>query len=69
MKRTLRFVLLGLLALIATTVVALALIVKLVLAPASGEWAAEVGAGPVRFEVGVPTVIRLATSSWFAPYL
>ena len=69
MKRTLRFVLLGLLALVTTAVVALALIVKLVLSPAVGEWAAEVGAGPVRFEVGVPTVIRLATSSWFAPHL
>jgi len=68
-KRTLRFVLLGLLALVATAVVALGLIVKLVLAPANGEWAAEVGAGPVRFEVGVPTVIRLATSPWFAPHL
>ena len=69
MKRTLRFVLLGLLALVATAVVALALIVKLVLAPAAGEWPAQIGAGPLRVEIGVPTAIRLATSSWFAPHL
>jgi len=68
-KRTLRFVLLGLLALVATAVVALALIVKLVLAPAAGEWPAQIGAGPLRVEIGVPTAIRLATSSWFAPHL
>ncbi|MGJ7545171.1 biosynthetic peptidoglycan transglycosylase [Variovorax sp. LT1R16] len=69
MKKTLRFVLLGLLALGLTAFFALVLIVRLVLAPASGEWAAPIALGPLRFEVGVPTAIRLATSSWFAPHL
>jgi penicillin-binding protein 1A len=68
-KKTLRVVLFGLLALVVTALAAMLLIAKLVLAPAAGEWAAEVGAGPLRFEVGVPTALRLATTPWVAPWL
>ena len=69
MKKTLRFVLFGLLALVVTAAVAVVLIVRLVLAPAAGEWAGRVDAGPVSFDVGVPTALRLVTSPWFAPRL
>jgi hypothetical protein len=68
-KRILRLVLLSLLALVVTTGVALVLILKLVLVPSNGEWAADVGPSALRVSVGVPTAIRLATSSWFAPHL
>ena len=69
MKKTLRFVLFGLLALVLTALVAIFLIVKIALAPAAGEWSTTVKAGPLHFEIGVPTAMRLATSSWFAPRL
>ncbi|WP_418130138.1 biosynthetic peptidoglycan transglycosylase [Variovorax sp. 375MFSha3.1] len=69
MKKTLRFVLYGLLALVITACVAIFLIVKLALAPAAGEWSTTVKAGPLNFEIGVPTAVRVATSTWFAPYL
>jgi len=39
------------------------------LAPGRDEWPARFQAGPVAIDVGVPTAIRLATSSWFAPWL
>jgi len=68
-KKTLRFVLFGLLALVLTALVAIFLIVKIALAPAAGEWSTTVKAGPLHFEIGVPTAMRLATSSWFAPRL
>jgi len=68
-KKTLRFVLFGLMALVITACVAIFLIVKLVLAPAAGEWSTTVKAGPLNFEIGVPTAVRLATSPWFAPRL
>ncbi len=68
-RKKLRFVLLALAALVATTVIALILIVKLVLAPAQGEWAARWRIGPVSFDIGVPTALRLATSPWLAPRL
>ncbi|WP_422089039.1 biosynthetic peptidoglycan transglycosylase [Variovorax sp.] len=42
---------------------------KLALAPAAGEWSTTVKAGPLNFEIGVPTAVRVATSPWFAPYL
>ncbi|MDP9992998.1 hypothetical protein J2W28_003706 [Variovorax boronicumulans] len=45
------------------------LIVKIALAPAAGEWSTPVKAGPLNFEIGVPTAMRLATSPWFAPRL
>jgi len=68
-KKTLRFVLFGLLALVLTALVAIFLIVKIALAPAAGEWSTPVKAGPLNFEIGVPTAVRLATSPWFAPRL
>ena len=69
MKKALLFLLFGLLALVLTAAVALYLVVKLALAPSPGEWPTRVEAGPFSLEVGVPTAIRLATSSWFAPWL
>ena len=69
MKKTLRFVIYGLLALVITAFVAIFLIVKLALAPAAGEWSTTVKAGPLHVEIGVPTALRLATSPWFAPRL
>ncbi len=69
MKKTLRFVLFGLLALVLTTCVAAALIARFTLAPAAGEWQTRVRLGPVDFDVSVPSAIRVATSPWFAPWL
>jgi hypothetical protein len=69
LKKILRFVLYGLLALVITACVAIFLIVKLALAPAAGEWSTTVKTGPLNFEIGIPTAVRVATSSWFAPYL
>ncbi|WP_431510876.1 biosynthetic peptidoglycan transglycosylase [Variovorax sp. DAIF25] len=69
LKKTLRFLLFGLLALVITAGVAIFLIVKLALAPAPGEWRTTVKAGPLAFETGVPTAVRIATSPWFAPWL
>jgi hypothetical protein len=68
-KKTLRIVLFSLMALVITACVAIFLIVKLALAPAAGEWSTTVKAGPLNFEIGVPTALRVATSPWFAPYL
>ena len=69
MKKTLRIVLFSLMALVITACIAIFLIVKLALAPAAGEWSTTVKAGPLNFEIGVPTALRVATSPWFAPYL
>lgn len=69
MKKTLRFVLFGLLALVLTAVAAIFLIAKIALAPAAGEWATRLKAGPLAIEVSVPATVRVATSSWFAPWL
>lgn len=69
MRRTLRFLLFALLALVVTTLVALVLIAKLLLAPAAGEWTVPWRIGPVTLDVGVPTAIRLLTSPWLAPRL
>ena len=69
MKVALRFVLFVLAALFVTAAIAIILIVKLVLAPAPGEWSQRVEAGPIGVDIGVPTVLRLATASWFAPQL
>jgi hypothetical protein len=68
-KKILRYLLFLALALVVTAGVAIVLIVKIALAPAAGEWAMRVQAGPVGFDVGVPTVIRVATAPWFAPWL
>ncbi|RZL64476.1 MAG: glycosyl transferase [Variovorax sp.] len=69
MKKTLRLVAFMLLALVLTAAVAVLLIVKLVLAPEKGEWSTRAQLGPVSFDVGVPTAVRLLTSHWFAPQL
>lgn len=69
LKKALLFLLFGLLALVLSAAVAIYLVVKLALAPSPGEWPTRVKAGPFALDVGVPTAIRLATSSWFAPWL
>jgi len=68
-KTLLRYLVYVALALGVTACVAVVLIVKFALAPANGEWATRVQAGPIGFDVGVPTVIRVATAPWFAPWL
>ncbi len=69
MNKTLRSVIFGLLALVLTALVAIVLIARFALAPAAGEWQATLRLGPLSFDVGVPTAVRLATSSWLAPRL
>ncbi len=69
MKKTLRYLLYVFLALVITAAVAIVLIVKIALAPAKDEWSTRVQVGPVGFDVGVPTAIRVATAPWFAPRL
>ncbi|VTU16000.1 biosynthetic peptidoglycan transglycosylase [Variovorax sp. PBL-E5] len=69
LNKALRYLLYALLALILTAAVAAFLIVKLALAPGQDEWPTRIKAGPLTLEVGVPTAIRLATSSWFAPWI
>lgn len=69
MKKTLRLLAFMLLALVLTAAVAAVLIARLVLAPDKGEWSARARLGPVSFDVGVPTAVRLVTSHWFAPQL
>ena len=51
------------LALVLTAGIAIYLVVRIALAPGPDEWQARVKAGPVSIDVGVPTAIRLATSS------
>ena len=69
MKTTLRYLLYALLALVLTAIAAVYLILHLALAPGSEEWPARVKVGPVSLDVGVPTALRLATSTWFAPWI
>jgi len=69
LKKALVYLLFATLALVLTAAVAVYLIVKVALAPGRDEWPARIQAGPVAIDVGVPTAIRLATSSWFAPWL
>jgi penicillin-binding protein 1A len=69
LKKALLYLLFAFLALVLTAVVAIYLVVKLALAPGPDEWPTRVKAGPFSLDVGVPTAIRLATSSWFAPWL
>ncbi|CAN5293227.1 hypothetical protein BH10PSE18_BH10PSE18_25030 [soil metagenome] len=69
MKKILRFLFFALLALTLTAGVATFLIVKLALAPASGEWSTRVDLGPMDVEIGVPTALRLLTSPWVAQRL
>ncbi len=69
LKKALLYLFFVILALVLTAGVAAYLIVRLALAPGPDEWPARVQAGPLAFDVGVPTAIRLATSSWFAPWI
>jgi hypothetical protein len=69
LKKALLYLFFATLALVLTAAVAAFLIVRFALAPGPDEWAARVKAGPVSLDVGVPTAIRLATSSWFAPWI
>jgi hypothetical protein len=69
LKKALLYLFFATLALVLTAAVAVFLIVRLALAPGPDEWPARVKAGPLVINVGVPTAIRLATSSWFAPWV
>lgn len=69
LKKALLYALFATLALVLTAVVALYLVVKLALAPGPDEWPARLQFGPLAVDVGVPTALRLATSTWFAPWL
>ncbi|MGO4393558.1 biosynthetic peptidoglycan transglycosylase [Variovorax sp. M-6] len=69
LKKALVYLLFATLALVLTAAVAVFLILKVALAPGRDEWPARIQAGPVAIDVGVPTAIRLATSTWFAPWL
>jgi len=70
LKKYLRLAIYTLLALVLTTVVAVALIVRFALAPSAGEWSERVRIlGPLEVELGMPTVLRLVTVSWFGPWL
>ena len=69
LKKALLYLLFATLALVLTAGVAAYLIVKVALAPSPDEWPARVKVGPVSIDVGVPTAIRLVTSSWFAPWV
>lgn len=69
LKKALVYLLFATLALVLTAAVAVFLILRLALAPGPDEWPARIQAGPVAIDVGVPTAIRLATSTWFAPWL
>lgn len=42
---------------------------RVLLAPLPGEWTTQLRAGPVEFDAGVPSLVRLATSHWLAPWL
>ncbi|MBB3180374.1 biosynthetic peptidoglycan transglycosylase [Variovorax sp. Sphag1AA] len=69
LKKALLYLLFATLALVLTAGIAAYLILRLSLAPGPDEWPARVKVGPVSVDVGVPTAIRLATSSWFAPWI
>lgn len=69
LKKALLYLLFATLALVLTAGVAVYLVVKLALAPGPDEWPTRVKVGPLALDIGVPTAIRLATSSWFAPWL
>ena len=61
--------LLALLALLGLLAVGLYFAIKAVLAPVPGEWATQVSLGGVKFQAGVPSLVRLATAPWLAPLL
>ena len=58
LKKALLYLFFATLALVLTVAVAAFLIVRLALAPGPDEWPARVKAGPVSFDIGVPTAIR-----------
>jgi hypothetical protein len=62
-------VLAGLLAALLVAALGGWLLLRTVLAPLPGEWAVPVGWGPLRFQAGVPSAVRLATSWWGGPLL
>lgn len=69
MKTFLLWASLGLLALMVTGLAAIYFIAKAVLAPLPGEWSAPLRSGPLEFQAGVPSALRLATSPWAGPLL
>jgi monofunctional biosynthetic peptidoglycan transglycosylase len=68
-RRALARVLAGLLVLAAALLVMAALVARAVLAPLPGEWAVPLRLGPVQFDAGMATLIRLATSPRLAPLM
>lgn len=52
-----------------TLALAAALALRALLAPPPGEWSTPLRLGPIEFEAGVPSLVRLATSHWIAPRL
>jgi hypothetical protein len=69
LKKALHYLLFAVLALVLAAGVAIYLIQRLVLAPGPGEWPGRIKVGPFPVEIGMPTAIRLATASWFGPWL
>ena len=67
--KTLGLVAAGLLGSLALLAVGLYVAIKAVLAPVPGEWATQVSLGGVKFQAGVPSLVRLATAPWLAPLL
>ena len=59
----------GLMALLTALTIGLYFTVKAVLVPLPGEWSTVISVGPVRFQAGVPSLVRLATAPWIAPLL
>ena len=43
--------------------------VKAALAPVPGEWATQISISGIKFQAGVPSLVRLATAPWLAPLL
>jgi Transglycosylase len=56
----------GLLAGVLLAGAALFFIAKAAVTPLPGEWTTELGAGPLRVQAGVPSLIRLGTAPWLA---
>ena len=57
------------LALLAMAALSMWLVVRLLLSPTPGEWTTTARLGPWQVPLGVPTLLRLATSPWLAPAL
>src|SRR4030095_16802091 len=69
LKKALLYLVLAMLALVLTVAAAAYLVVTLARARSRDEWATQIQAGPLAIDIGVPTALRLVTSSWFAPWL